>query len=109
MLAWPDLTEVHDRLDVLQIPDMLTVRSLGFNFFLPSLRKALHLFRTQNPKRESKISSLKSIASIFPRQEQFCVSLSALGCLVQYPGLKQDPSFSCSAASSPGLSTLLLK
>lgn len=32
MLAWPDLTEVHDRLDVLQIPDMLTVRPLGFNF-----------------------------------------------------------------------------
>ena len=32
MLAWPDLTEVCDRLYVLQIPDRLTIRSLGSSF-----------------------------------------------------------------------------
>lgn len=32
VLAWPDLREVRDWLDVLQIPDMLPRRSLGFSF-----------------------------------------------------------------------------
>lgn len=104
MLAWADHTEVHDQLDVLQIPEMLT----GFFFFLPSLHQALHLFRTQNPKRESKISLLKRAASIFLRGEQFGVShcFGGSGAVLLF---KQDPCFGRSAASGPGLSALLLK
>jgi len=79
MLAWPDPTEVHNQLDVLQILDTLTIRSLGFSFSSLLFTKPFICLEHKIQRKKVKSLFLKRTASICPRGEQFGLSLCVGG------------------------------
>lgn len=67
MLVWPDYAELHDWLEVLQIPEMLTLSSLEFSFSFLLFTKLFICFK-HKIQREQVKNIFKEDSLGFPKR-----------------------------------------